>query len=577
MDVEDFSRVLHSTFNAANTILSNELLFGLSDEQLGVSFDNVLVDDLLNKDPGYGALYAERDAHWKVMKHILDTPVLFDRFFYMEGTKRCIREQAHRDYLEKIADFKRLLYVLIHMLSGMPKRGTEEYRHKIANVRNRMRNVCFMYGRVGILGLYSKTSGATGQDKVSLQFLPSSIGRITRRFYALLGNIEEWMVGQVILKPDPQWQAYLYVGLGKRFKSPELSDTLKFYMQKYGGLVGLGLQNLRHILPAISEEYGIGEDSKPRFSSSTSIMSNQMGHNVDIHGRLYAQTKDDDLPSTHHSQLTSKFCWHALQFSLSLHQFWGFDSNVPSIENARKFRASHATTALGSKETLANEFASLKLELRSTKSELQGVKSLVSGLQAELLDARASLAGIANIQAAVECSDAKLDRLMSFLMPINQTAPFSDISSTLDTHRSNSWNVRKGKARDLGNINIQLQKPLQEHIYGTGTSYAPLQYLARNSPDVFGTPRGDTSSGHKVSWDVPQPFVEPYVETEDQEIELSERNHQALTPSMLDAALVHQISGSKQAHQHMGVDRSPDKKRQRTIVNLPFQSIKPNH
>ena len=80
--------------------------------------------------------------------HIMKTEQPSNEFFNSDANgkpKLCrCRGLPGLDYLEKIAHFKCLLYVLMHFLSGMPKRGTEAVKFKIANLANRMQFISYV-------------------------------------------------------------------------------------------------------------------------------------------------------------------------------------------------------------------------------------------------------------------------------------------------------------------------------------------------------------------------------------------------------------------------------------------------
>jgi hypothetical protein len=52
--IDDFATMFHATFNEIKSLLEHDLLFGLTDQQLGVFCD--YIDDPTNVAPGYGFL-----------------------------------------------------------------------------------------------------------------------------------------------------------------------------------------------------------------------------------------------------------------------------------------------------------------------------------------------------------------------------------------------------------------------------------------------------------------------------------------------------------------------------------------
>ena len=378
---------LHNIYDEANTILRKDLLFGLADEQLGIDCSTALVDDLRNSTPGYGILASERDTNWTVMKHILETQELFDKFYYYETDGKCHpRKQAQFDYLKKCAAFRKLFYMLLHWLSGMPKRGSEEARFRIANTPNRMRNICFLYGQVGIIGRYCKTTANTGRESATLHFLPPAIAGLLRRFHASVANVEAHMVGEVIQQPDTHWRAFLFTDAGKRLKSSALSAAFKKRFPEYPG-VTLGLQNLRHIIPAIVEEFGVGEASFFQAQNSP-IIAYQMAHSEDVHNRLYARVQNG------HPELTTKFCRQSLDFSKALHVFWGFGETVPNLDIAKvkMSLAGHVTRSSATQSlqlqitTLHSTIAQLENQLEASNSQASNMATKIDLLYSKIVE-----------------------------------------------------------------------------------------------------------------------------------------------------------------------------------------------
>jgi len=366
MDVDKFAEVIHQTYREAKELLHKDLLFGLSDEQLGhIIFDRRKADNTSDSTPGYGILASERDGNWVLMKHIMETEDLFNEFFdvrVIDGKPKLRRERGLK-FLEKIAHFRRLEYVLIHWLSGMPKRGTEAIRFKIINLPDRMRNFYLMYNRLAVLGLYNKTSANTGRDNVTLHFLPPAVATLIQKFHYFVADLERWIVGELFppSQVDKNWPAYLFCSYGKRWTSQTLSDALQ---KQFSTLMGdpVNLQQFRHILPAITTHFNIGSPTASGSSLGSSIQDHQMGRTTDVGGRLYSRTTDG------HHQLTNQFCHDSLDFCIRVHRLWGFDGDTPSIDESRAYRKSILDKLSGAEEQ------GLRDQIRSMSSKLDQQK-----------------------------------------------------------------------------------------------------------------------------------------------------------------------------------------------------------
>jgi hypothetical protein len=360
LDIDKFVEVIHYTYREAKELLQQDLLFGLSDEQLGhIVFDRSKVDDTSDNMPGHGILGTERDRNWTLMKHIMESKDLFNQFFDDIGGIPKLRRGRALMFLEKIAHFRRLEYVLIHWLSGMPKRGTEAIRFKIVNLADRMRNFYFMFNHLSVVGLHNKTSANTGKDNVTLHFLPPTIATLIQRFYYFVADLERWIVGELFSPAEVSrdWAVYLFSSYGKRWTSQMLSDALQNQFNKVMG-ERINLQQFRHILPGITTHYNIESPE----GSVLSIQAHQMGHSKDSDARLYSRTTDG------HHQLTNQFCHNALDFCTRVHKLWGFYGDTPSVEKSRTYRKSIFDKLSGAEEQgLREQIQSMNVQLQEQK------------------------------------------------------------------------------------------------------------------------------------------------------------------------------------------------------------------
>ena len=388
MDIDKYVEVIHYTYQEAKELLQQDLLFGLSDEQLGhIVFDQSKADDTSDNTPGHGILGTERDGNWTLMKHIMENKELFDQFFDDVGGIPKLRRSRALMFLEKIAHFRRLEYVLIHWLSGMPKRGTEAIRFKIVNLADRMRNFNFMFNHLAVVGLYNKTSANTGKDNVTLHFLPPSIATLIQRFYYFVADLERWIVGELFSPAEVSrdWPVYLFSSYGKRWTSQMLSDALQNQFNKVMG-ERINLQQFRHILPGITTHYNIGSPE----GSVLSIQAHQMGHSKDSDARLYSRTTDG------HHQLTNQFCHDSLDFCTRVHKLWGFYGDTPSVEESRIYRKSIFDKLSGAEEQgLREQIQSMNVQLQEQKKINLDILGELRSLRELLLSDRNPHLGLA--------------------------------------------------------------------------------------------------------------------------------------------------------------------------------------
>jgi len=379
LDVRDFTAMFHNIYSEMKNILEHDLLFDMTDGDLGVPVGDVHTpDDLGVRTSGYGLLGAERQSNWLLMKHIMGTPELKDVYIFDDGEEWSFKKEPNLKYLRAVHRFKQLMYFLIHCLAGMPKRLSEERRFRIVNTRDRMRNVLWMLECLAILGLYNKTSANSGCDKMSLHFIAPAITYLIRRFYSLVATHEAYLVERIVDNPDPRHACYMFSSMGQRWKCDEMTTITKNLTEHHLGHA-INTQQLRHILPGIADHYNVGHHT---VSNGTSIKSVQLGHADDTDDRLYSRTDEG------HPKLTSKFTHDSHDYSKSWQQLWGFDADIPQLLLAQRFQST-----FGSMEQLPrgrtadiDQRASIEGKLHEMQADLQKAHEKIDHLTTVLLN-----------------------------------------------------------------------------------------------------------------------------------------------------------------------------------------------
>jgi hypothetical protein len=308
-------------YHRAKDILENKLLMGLTDKEIGVSLDfSDVVDKLGDETPGYGFL---RDAKirkgMETMKAFLDHPKTKGHFLINTGTQQRFKPVPCLQYLKHAEDFKELIYLLIHCLAGMPKRGSEERRYKIYNILERIRNLFRMLGRLAIIGNYSKTTALSEYDRATLHFIPECIAKLIIRYFSLVAGVENIFVGRFCPGRKDNYQCYLFSSFGKRWRKDKLTSILRRE-------TGYGLAQLRHILPGLVEHYQL--DAAIRLGQ-VSPGHRQQAHGPDIGGRLYSRTMDT------HSKLTNPMIHDTLYLCDRWEGLMGFSTDDPTVMSGR--------------------------------------------------------------------------------------------------------------------------------------------------------------------------------------------------------------------------------------------------
>lgn len=419
--------MLVDIFQRAERLLREDILLSLTDDELGVTvnFDNI-VDELANEDLGYGFLNdPELRKDMDVMKAFMNHPKFKDHFYIRDGEKLVWVAGACRRWLGHVKQFKELIYVLVHILGGMPKRGSEEARIKHTNLGERVRNIFYMLSKLAFVGNYSKTSALTGSDRITLHFAPDSVTSLIMRFFSLAADMEKRFVKDFCPDASSNWECYMYSSFGKIWKSNHLARILKRETLRYLGK-GFGIADLRHLLPAIAEHYHVGFNNShegPRHS--------QKGHSAPLSGRLYSRTIGS------HPALTSDVVRETLRFSEEWQSLLGFPPSTsgPSAMTGREMhtiRKTHTERRDSELATIVSDLMVLITSMQNGTSQSSVSMLSLNNIQ-QSLDTFRSTSGVAQNLLSRSSS-------LPISNPIPTRAPSQarelGISTAIDEHSS---------------------------------------------------------------------------------------------------------------------------------------------
>jgi hypothetical protein len=98
LSVTKFTHMFHGIFVEMEEIIES-LTFGLAKD---CTFP-AIIDNPQENTPGYGFLMQDATYHWAVMRHILEDPQLFKKYFWIDGKQRCFNQQSNRHWLNQAA------------------------------------------------------------------------------------------------------------------------------------------------------------------------------------------------------------------------------------------------------------------------------------------------------------------------------------------------------------------------------------------------------------------------------------------------------------------------------------------
>lgn len=337
--VDELSKMVCEMFHEATAILQDQILMGIPEETFGKPIEiDTIVDNLRNMDNGYGFL-ANKDVCLpleSIVKTFMEHRNTKDNFAYVDedGIVQ-YNPEWYRKWLAAVGRFRELFYVIFHIVTSLPKRGTEEALFKTKNIIGRQRNVFWISKMMAIVGNYGKTTAITGADKATLQFLPPCLSLLLLRFSRVSASLERTIIATCYPNRTPNHDSYLWVNdRGVRMTSAMLSELLRRETKKHLG-VAFSISDFRHFLPAIADHFCLL--STLNLSRGRAIGHQAMGHqggdDNSIGFRTYSVTQES------HPKISSYRILETIEQSKIIHQFYGYGSDVPSPQTEKQMAA----------------------------------------------------------------------------------------------------------------------------------------------------------------------------------------------------------------------------------------------
>lgn len=145
------------------------------------------------------------------------------------------------------------LAFLIHVLGGLPARGTEIATVQYCNSQLSLRNVYVRDGLVLILIEYNKTEGVTEEPKIIGRYLPWRLSRLLVMFIADVIPFAEFLEVQIGRGVNRSRSTFLFQSDGTPWASEAFSKILGDEFERSLG-VRLGLSKWRDVIIAIDQE-----------------------------------------------------------------------------------------------------------------------------------------------------------------------------------------------------------------------------------------------------------------------------------------------------------------------------------
>ncbi|KAJ7082283.1 hypothetical protein B0H15DRAFT_803368 [Mycena belliarum] len=314
--VLDWIDMVHKLWHRADHILRHDLLLDTPPEDFG--FTDEIKEAIRNHHENFGFAASistgrQEDAFKKIMQRLWANP----RFFAMRdetSPSKLHRRHSFR-WLLAVQEFKEIMFFMLHIPTGGPRRTTEELLTKLFNTPMRPRNLFWMLQRMFIIGDYSKTSAITGKDKKTVHVIPLALHDMFRTFFMVVIPVEMYFLREWGVKLAPNAHCYLFSSMGKRWGRDYPGKIIRKFTRKYTGYA-FGINQVRHIIPSIIAHYNL--TIQPHESASSHHVVEQMqGHGHSVASRLYGVTKEFG------GQVTKADVLDVMTFSDVLHRFFG--------------------------------------------------------------------------------------------------------------------------------------------------------------------------------------------------------------------------------------------------------------
>jgi hypothetical protein len=323
--VLDWIAMVHSLLRLATEILHKDLLLGIPKEQFGFLQPHI-TDKPTGHRPNAGFAASQNldtsssaEAFKNIMAIFMENST-FRKKMMDPDMKGGLHKPGLYPWLNKVKEFKKILFFILHITSGNPKRITEMIRHKLFDTDTRSRNFYWILDKIFIIGDYSKTSALTGSDKKTIHIVPPAIQELLLIFLMVVLPLEIYFVSELEVKRSPNWHCYLFSSLGKRWSAQFTRSIAKKFTRKYLGQA-FGIGQIRHISPGIIQAFRL-DWTDPTTSYD---YRKQAGHSVGVGGSLYAQS------GRLLGLVTNDEANTILKFSERYHKLWGLESGLGPV------------------------------------------------------------------------------------------------------------------------------------------------------------------------------------------------------------------------------------------------------
>jgi hypothetical protein len=259
-----------------------------------------LKEDLSQTSPGYSFLtdprnHALRALNTHLMDAIIRTPTLLNRFtVVLDGVRQWNRTQLAR-WLVDYSALCRLELLRAELLSGGPARGTELTSMLFrSSAEQPTRNLSLLDAHVVLICTYSKTTAASGKDRIIPHSLDGVTSDILIQDLAILRPFA-FLVSRVLYPDNTElhrfYRSSLFVNNTKLFTTSDITDGIRHYSLESLGF-SLTHRDLRHVNVAFRRKLCPHATSMLENHHEDYIGAEQAGHSFAIENHIYGRSPD---------------------------------------------------------------------------------------------------------------------------------------------------------------------------------------------------------------------------------------------------------------------------------------------
>lgn len=211
-------------------------------------------DQLWNRSPNYMMRYrmtgTDISSDMVLLAHILKSAKLREKYFEADG--ETLRQSKTSAWMLKYDDLQARIFLLVHLVSGMPGRATElvSYRRKNGADGLSLRSVYYQEERVFFVPWHNKSNNSAGKQRSLARFLDKRTSLIL---------LEDLFFLRPVAAVFSKSEAYLndfFVFAGNVATPPELCDLFREQFNAWFG-VALLFSSWRQVAATMAWDCGL--------------------------------------------------------------------------------------------------------------------------------------------------------------------------------------------------------------------------------------------------------------------------------------------------------------------------------